>query len=79
MNYIRLITFLYALFLIRDDKLKKNLHCIEELSWFTQQQHKKKRGVEPLRKLFRKYFLNLTKKKKKSFLYFKFSKSKPKM
>jgi hypothetical protein len=37
MNYIRLITFLYALFLIRDDKLKKNLQCIEELSWFTQQ------------------------------------------
>jgi hypothetical protein len=56
------------------------MHCIEELSWFTQQQQKKKRrGIEPLRKLFRKYFLNLTKKKKKSFLqYFKFSKSKTK-
>jgi hypothetical protein len=41
-------------------------------------QQNKKRGVEPLRKLLRKYFLNLT-KKKKSFLYFKFSKSKTKL
>jgi hypothetical protein len=76
MNYIRLITFLYALFLIRDDKLKKKLAVYRRIELVYTTKQNKRRGVQSLRKLLRKYFLNLRKKKKKSFLYFKFSKSK---
>jgi hypothetical protein len=46
MNYIRLITFLYSLFLIRDDKLKKKLAVYRRIEMLLQQKNKRRRGVE---------------------------------
>ena len=64
MNKIRLITFLYALFLIRDDKLKKKLAVYRRIELVYTTKQKKKRGRVYAIKLLRKYFLTLTKIKK---------------
>jgi hypothetical protein len=72
MNKIRLITFLYALFLIRDDKLKKKLAVYRRIELVYTTKQNKRRGVQSLRKLLRKYFLNLTKKRRNHFYILNF-------